>query len=327
MRDVKTLVQVTEFLKVIEFLNHRCKNMSSSPENVAIKQPIRRLEIQINNFNVAIPHHVDLLKRHKSNIQKYQAQHEWEKMRREHMNVSRIIKQLKELLYQMDTLRAHVLDSDINQFDKLTGNARESIMNAIREYMELQLNLPMSQPESPKEENQPKNHPLDDKYVQLQKEQQELQHQEACLHTWNTLQGDIHQLHQLFVDFNQIVDDQKELVNMAEENVEVTNVNVTEGEKFLQKAARYKVAMYPFAGAVIGTCIGGPIGLLAGLKVGGLTALGCGILGFTGASILKKKELEMQKSRSTEEYSLSEQKTVQKSRSLPENLKDTKKEL
>ena len=56
-------------------------------------------------------------------------------MRREHMNVSRIIKQLKELLYQMDSLRAHVLDSDINQFDKLTGNARESIMNAIKEYM------------------------------------------------------------------------------------------------------------------------------------------------------------------------------------------------
>lgn len=44
--------------------------MSSSPENIAIKQPIRRLEIQINNFNVAIPHHVDLLKRHKTNIQK-----------------------------------------------------------------------------------------------------------------------------------------------------------------------------------------------------------------------------------------------------------------
>lgn len=44
--------------------------MSSLTENVAIKQPIRRLEIQINNFNVAIPHHVNLLKRHKSNIEK-----------------------------------------------------------------------------------------------------------------------------------------------------------------------------------------------------------------------------------------------------------------
>lgn len=56
-------------------------------------------------------------------------------MRREHINVARIIKQLKELLYQMDTLRAHVLDSDINQFDKLTANARMSILNAIKEYM------------------------------------------------------------------------------------------------------------------------------------------------------------------------------------------------
>lgn len=64
----------------------------------------------------------------------------------------------------------------------------------------------MSQPESPKEEDQPKSHPLDDTYIQLQKEQQELQHQEACLHTWNTLQEDIHQLHQLFLDFNKIVD-------------------------------------------------------------------------------------------------------------------------
>lgn len=73
--------------------------------------------------------------------------------------------------------------------------------------------------------------------------------------------------------------DQKELVNTAEDDIEETNVNVKVGEKFLEKAVRYKAAMYPIAGAVIGTCIGGPVGLIAGLKVGGLTALGCGILG------------------------------------------------
>lgn len=65
----------------------------------------------------------------------YQDQHDWERIRKEHINVSRIIKQLKELLYQMDTLRAQVLDVDINQFDKLTSNARESIINAITEYL------------------------------------------------------------------------------------------------------------------------------------------------------------------------------------------------
>ena len=299
----------------------------SSPESITIKQPIRRLEIQINNFNVAIPHHVDLLKRHKCNIQKYQAQHEWDKMHREHINVSRIVKQLKELLYQMDTLRGQVLDADITQFDKLTTNARANLMSAIKEYLELQLNLPLSQPESPKDEDQTKDHPLHERYVQLQEEQQDLHRQEACLHAWNDLQEDIHQLHQLFVDFTKIVDDQKELVNSVEDGIEVTSINVKEGEKFLEKATRYKVAMYPIAGALIGTCIGGPIGLIAGLKVGGLTAIGCGLLGFTGASLIKKKQIEMHKTSSTVGLNMAEQTSPKKSISLPEDLKESKKEL
>lgn len=56
-------------------------------------------------------------------------------MRKEHINVSRIIKQLKELLYQMETLRAQVLDVDIEKFDKLTTHARTSIMCTIEEYL------------------------------------------------------------------------------------------------------------------------------------------------------------------------------------------------
>lgn len=44
--------------------------MSSLSESSTMKQPIKRLEIQINNFNIAVPHHVDLLKRHKNNILK-----------------------------------------------------------------------------------------------------------------------------------------------------------------------------------------------------------------------------------------------------------------
>lgn len=35
----------------------------------------------------------------------------------------------------MDTLRAQVLDSDIEQFDKQTANARTSIMDSIKEYL------------------------------------------------------------------------------------------------------------------------------------------------------------------------------------------------
>ncbi|KAG7187720.1 hypothetical protein KM043_016774 [Ampulex compressa] len=281
--------------------------MSMSPENITIKQPIRRLEIQISNFNVAIPHHVNLLKRHKTNIKKYENQHDWEKVHKEHINVSRIIRQLKELLYQMDTLRAQVLDTDINQFDKLTANARSNIMNAIKEYLELQLNLPISEPISPMTEDQSPKHPLDDRDIQLKQEQEEFQRQQTCLYAWNSLQDDIHQLHDLFIDFNKFVLEQKELVNNAEDNIEETHENVQEG-------------------AVLGTCIGGPIGLLAGMKIGGLTAIGCGILGFTGGSFLKKKGIETHSENKDKEISL-QQDNVKKSVSLPDNLKDHKKEL
>lgn len=56
----------------------------------------------------------------------------------------------------------------------------------------------------------------------------------------------------------------------------------------MAKAAKFKAAMYPITGALIGTCIGGPVGLLAGLKIGGLAALGGTVLGFAGGSGLKK---------------------------------------
>ncbi|XP_077260700.1 syntaxin 17 [Temnothorax americanus] len=304
--------------------------MSALSESVTIKQPIRRLEIQINNFNVAIPHHVNLLKRHKNNIKKYQNQQDWEQVRREHVNVSRIVKQLKELLYQMDTLRAQVLDVDIGKFDKLTTNARSSIMSAIEEYLEMELNFSTSPPTtspSPISESEELPHPLHDRGIQLQAEQEDLQRQQTCMQVWNRLQGEIQQLHELFVEFNKVVHDQKEMVDNMENNIEETQINVNEGAKYLQKASRYKVAAYPLAGAMLGTCIGGPIGLLAGLKIGGLAAVGCGILGFTGGSLLKKKQIESRKQEPCLDESTIDLKSVKKSASCPDDLKQDKKHL
>ena len=37
--------------------------------------------------------------------------------------------------------------------------------------------------------------------------------------------------------------------------------------------------VYPMAGAVLGSCLGGPVGFLAGVKIGGLAAVGGGIFG------------------------------------------------
>ena len=50
------------------------------------------------------------------------------------------------------------------------------------------------------------------------------------------------------------------------------NVNVFQ-------ASKYKAAIFPVAGALIGTALGGPVGLAVGVKVGALAAAAGGTAG------------------------------------------------
>ncbi|XP_014222932.1 syntaxin-17 [Trichogramma pretiosum] len=265
--------------------------MSSPIKEVVTKQPIKRLEIPINKFNdVAIPHHTDLLKRHKNNIIKYQNVRDWDKVYTEQINASRVVKQLKQLLYEMDTLRGQVIDNDIPTFDKLTIKARTSTLNAINEYLEFQIDLSSTDKNSLKEETPThENSSLDNQFLQIQAEQEDLDQQEACLRAWTSLQNDLQELQHLFLDFNKLVHEQAESVDKIEDFVEESQINIKEGNKNLQQAAKYKLVGYPIAGALLGTCLGGPVGLAVGLKLGGLAAIGGGLLGFTGGTLLKKK--------------------------------------
>lgn len=127
------------------------------------KLTFKRVEIPLSKFNnVAIPHHLELLKKHKHNIImvrnyllsllkfvlihcilyyllilfiQYQKQHEWDRVRIEQNNASRLIKQLKQLLYEMDMLRSQVQDSDLDKFDANTIKSRQTVQNVITDYL------------------------------------------------------------------------------------------------------------------------------------------------------------------------------------------------
>lgn len=75
-------------------------------------------------------------------------------------------------------------------------------------FVEMEVNLlspPTTLPASPVSENHEVQHPLENSLIQSQEEQEDLQRQQACLHVWNSLQGDIQQLHELFVEFDKVV--------------------------------------------------------------------------------------------------------------------------
>lgn len=100
------------------------------------KIPIKLAELSIKKFNeIAVPNCLGLLKNHKSNIEKSVALGDWDKIRKEEINATRIIKQLKNTLLEIEYLRNRIQPSDINKFDQVVNKSRERSLEAIREYL------------------------------------------------------------------------------------------------------------------------------------------------------------------------------------------------
>lgn len=115
----------------------------------------------------------------------------------------------------------------------------------------------------------------------------------------NDMENIDHELAGLFEVFKQVHDmvhDQAKPIEQISDNVADTQISVHEGTSHLRTALKYQKAAYPLVGAVIGTCIAGPLGLIAGMKTGaslmaagGLASITGGFLGFSGGKILKKE--------------------------------------
>lgn len=88
--------------------------------------------------------------------------------------------------------------------------------------------------------------------------------------------SNINQHCSLYISFFQA---QGELINQVETHTENAVANVHAGTQHLAQASRFKAASYPLLGALLGTCVGGPIGLLAGMKLGAAAALSGSFLG------------------------------------------------
>lgn len=277
---------------------------SSSEEKISLKLA----EISIQKFNQTIPQYLNLLKNHKCNIEKAFQLKDWDRIKREQINATRVIKQMKFLILEIDKVRSRVRDDELDRFDDGIDGAKKTALGGMGEYLEMQQKISARSQSTYSFQEDNYDDDEDDlnrrrrngdggQLAQVpqitsnyDRQADELRSRAECLKEMETLQQDIVEIQDLFQAVHKMAHGQAEMVTAVEENVEVTQIQVEQGVTALQRALRYKKAIYPMCGALLGSCIGGPIGLVVGLKAGGLAAIGGGLVGFAGGKYIKNEE-------------------------------------
>ncbi|KFU86637.1 Syntaxin-17 [Chaetura pelagica] len=272
------------------------------------KVKLRRIEPAIQKFvKVAIPTDLERLRKHQINIEKYQRCRLWDRLHVEHINAGRTVQQLRANMREMEKLCLQVRHEDIPVLQKMINPIKEEASFAIKDFLQLHSESAQElkrQLEGQEDASLTRSATVggetlcdsevkdgSQSLIQTYSHLPEIPQEENAAESWETLEEDLIQLSQLVTEFSLLVSSQQEKIDRIEDHVNSAAVNVEEGTKSLGKAAKYKLAALPVAGAVIGGVVGGPIGLLAGFKVAGIAAaLGGGILGFTGGKLIQKRK-------------------------------------
>eukprot|EP00066_Takifugu_rubripes_P003546 XP_003966197.1 PREDICTED: syntaxin-17 isoform X1 [Takifugu rubripes] len=263
------------------------------------KLTLRRLEAPIHKFiKVALPTDLERLQKHHNNVLKYQHSQQWDRLHQEQINASRTVQQLRANVREMEKLCARVRADDAAALEVLVQPIRDMALAAVQDFLLLH-SRPVSQPPSPpaaaptsscaaSRDDAGEEEPAPVGHSQLQLP--EIPADQSAAESWDNLEEDLKELSGLVTEFSLLVHSQQEKIDSIEDNVNTAAANVEEGAKSLGKAAGYKLVVLPVAGALLGSVLGGPLGLLAGFKAAGVAAaLGGGALGFAGGRIVQKQ--------------------------------------
>ncbi|KAJ8320042.1 hypothetical protein KUTeg_001629 [Tegillarca granosa] len=252
------------------------------------KYPIRRLEPSIQRFLKVIEIDIERLHKHRMNIEKFSRLSDWANLNQEQTNASRTVQQIKANVKEIEKTRKQVVDEDLELFDKKTENMKQMAVAGVLEFIHVNSTDKVDENDHSEISNtetlrQPflstQHDGLDLAYTSLpfdvdthQLQIHAIPENSEAYHSWEELQESLVELNQLVHEFASSVQTQQESVDRIEDNIESVHGNIQQGTLQLGKAAKYKAAIFPIAGALIGTVVGGPFGLVAGAKIGGVFA-------------------------------------------------------
>ncbi|KAL3217648.1 hypothetical protein MRX96_032276 [Rhipicephalus microplus] len=190
-----------------------------------VKFPLRRVKLAVHRITkVAIPHHLDILSKQRSIIEKCQKLNQWDKLHDEQIKASLTVKQLKAVLYELETLSNQVDPNDLQEFKRLVRPASEATLQEVHSFTEVC--LPASpavdffgQPEISSRGVIPAHVPEGDgpsldsvSMIQKKLYIEHIPDNTAASKSWNSLRRDLHDLHDLMHNFSDLVYAQREKV-------------------------------------------------------------------------------------------------------------------
>ncbi|KAK7507288.1 hypothetical protein BaRGS_00001223 [Batillaria attramentaria] len=255
---------------------------------------IKRLRHSIQQLQTVLENDLDRLQKHRCNIDKLILAEDWVGLHKEQVNSSRTVQQVKANLRELERARSRVYDDEVDQFDIQVQEVKVKAVAAVESFLRIshadQL-VPSASNDSGEQSLQettslPSNLPTLQTQVQLHVVPENTQ----AAASWEELQQNMEELNELVHQFADTVEQQGESVDRIEDNIQTAQENVREGTFSLGKASKFKAAIFPVAGALIGGVVAGPVGFLAGAKIGLAGAVGGGVAGFAGGRILKSHQ-------------------------------------
>lgn len=284
------------------------RGFDSSPQTESLikKFSLRLMEPSVKKFIKVIEIDLSRLDKHRKNVEKYNRIMDWPNLHTEQINATRTVQQIIANVREIEKARLQVMDDDVAAFDEKIDRMKQTALQSVKDFVDVTSQaIQKNDSSSPSTNGTPKFDlsPLSLDQGQGHSEGHnkgliegqllviERPENTAVAESWDQLQENLEELNVLIHQFANAVDDQQEQINTIEANVDKAHSSISDGVKQLGKAAGYKAAILPFAGAALGTIVAGPAGLLVGAKLGAVIgALGGGAAGFLGGNFVKKHQ-------------------------------------
>ncbi|XP_022320327.2 syntaxin-17-like isoform X1 [Crassostrea virginica] len=261
------------------------------------KFSLQRLEISVNKFIKVITIDIDRLQQHRLNVEKFSRLNDWNALHRENVNATRTVQQIKANIKEIKRLRSQVVEEDVEEFDNKTDPMVQQALQTLQDFVHLSTELSQTSVSLDKEDGvelfSERQRTVSENELEFTDTQQihKIPDDSQAEESWENLHESLVDLNSLVHEFSTAVKTQQETVDRIEDNIEKAHSEVQKGALQLGKASKYKAAIFPIAGAVIGTVVAGPLGFFAGAKIGGVMGVGIGgAAGLLGGKFLKNRQ-------------------------------------